>query len=80
MFSVVDQPTKLQLAGFLNEAIRAKLATQLASQPKKWRDSVTALAERIVQNPPSKQYQLILLRHIAPHHEIFAKNYVKPKP
>ena len=37
-------------------------------------------ADRFLHHPPCKQYALTILYNLDPDHEIFAKDYVKPKP
>lgn len=76
-YTCVTPPTKLELAGILNKLLQSKANTD-KSIPRWQKDPIRNLAARILNSPPQKEFQLLLIKHLAPKHEIFHKSYVKP--
>ena len=78
-YTCVTPPTKLQLADIVSRLLQAKANTD-KSIPRWQKEPIRNLATRILNSPPQKEFQLFLIKHLCPDHEIFHKSYVRPVP
>ena len=79
-YACPSQPDKDTLAQYIYHAISNFLQncdpTKVTPEKK---EAIRLLSEHIMDNPPNAHFQLTLLNHIDPKHEVFQKGYVKPK-
>ena len=79
-YTCVTPPTKAMLAEYNSEALRDMISQpENQKRPRAWKDSVRSLANKLLIHLPDKHFQMMLLKHVCPEHEIFGKNYVRPR-
>ena len=78
MHHCCDAPKKELISQAINrQLIEFAQGSEITAKQKK---AMLVTADRFLNHPPCKNYALTILYNLDPDHEIFAKDYVKPKP